>query len=373
MKIENSNVVMESSYSYQKKEIKSETLNAWNGNVRITAENGNISEIKKKFIEKDMDKLDISLMAKEMLENSNFKNIDELNETDEIEESGIFEMSEKDKQKLEILKRLLEALTGKKIEYLDSIGDKEEIKKLKKYEQQIEGKENGIKNQGRKPEGWGLIYRKSEITQEKEVVGFNSKGTIRTSDGREISFNINFNLKRESEHGETFELKMGDALIDPLVISFSGNVSELANDKIEFDIDGDGVKDFISFTAAGSGFLALDKNENGEIDDGNELFGPQSGNGFSELKKYDEDGNNWIDENDTVFSKLKVWTTGENGEKTLLAAAEVGVGAIYLGSSSTKFSMLNSDGSLNGEMKISGIYLKESGEAGLIQHIDLKK
>ena len=79
------------------------------------------------------------------------------------------------------------------------------------------------------------------------------------------------------------------------------------------------------------------------------------------------------DENDEVFSKLKIWTTGENGEKTLLAIAEAGVGAIYLGSAATKFNMVNSDGSSNGELQRSGIFLKESGEAGLIQHIDLTK
>ncbi len=372
MKIESSDVAMKSSYSYSKTEVKSESLEFWKGNIRVKMENGSASDIREKFREAERDRINISDRAKRALEELNFD--EEINATEEVESSDPFEMSEKDKQKLEILKRLLEVLTGKKIEYKEPEMDKKEMNKIKELEKNMsEAQETAENSEGVKRAGWGLIYKKSEISKEKEVVGFKSEGVIKTADGREIAFKINFNLKRESESGKSIEIKMGDALVDPLVINFNGNVSQLTSDKIEFDIDADGVKDFISFAGVGSGFLALDKNENGEIDDGNELFGPQSGNGFAELKEYDLDGNSWIDENDEIFSKLKVWTIGENGEKTLLSIAEAGVGAIYLGNSATKFNMINETGSLDGVMRRSGIFLKESGEAGLIQHIDLKK
>lgn len=56
----------------------------------------------------------------------------------------------------------------------------------------------------------------------------------------------------------------------------------------------------------GSGFLALDRNQNGVVDDGSELFGTQSGDGFAHLALYDQDSNGWIDANDPVFDKLRI-------------------------------------------------------------------
>ena len=87
----------------------------------------------------------------------------------------------------------------------------------------------------------------------------------------------------------------------------------------------------------GSGYLALDTNADGIINDGSELFGTQSGNGFKDLLSHDEDGNGWIDEADSIFQKLKIWTMDENGVSTLLDLAEAGLGAIYLGYENTEF------------------------------------
>ena len=62
--------------------------------------------------------------------------------------------------------------------------------------------------------------------------------------------------------------------------------------------------DEINKLAAGQGFLALDKNEDGEINDGGELFGTRSGDGFGELAVFDEDCNGWIDEKKIVLENL---------------------------------------------------------------------
>lgn len=281
------------------------------------------------------------------------------------------------KMKLEVLRKLLEAITGKKIKDTTVEIEIKNCDEVEELGEKLEAAKNSISSEvaPAQPQrkGWGVIYRYSEVTKEKEVAGFNSSGIVKTADGRDIAFNINFNLIRESISGKSIEFKAGDALIDPLVIAYNGIVPSLGNEKIEFDIDCDGVKDFINFTGRGSGFLALDKNDNGVIDDGSELFGPNTCSGFGELKEYDSDGNNWIDENDNIFSKLKIWTTGADGQKKLLAIAEVGVGAIYLGSATTKFEMQDSSGEEIGVMQRSGVYLKESGEAGVISHIDLKK
>ena len=124
-------------------------------------------------------------------------------------------------------------------------------------------------------------------------------------------------------------------------------------------------------TKAGSGFLALDKNGDGKINDGNELFGVKSGDGFADLAEYDSDGNGWIDENDEVFDKLKVWTRTEDGKDELKSLKDSGVGAIFLGAEDTEFTLEGEDGVLDGKVRKTGIFLKEDGSAGTIQHVDL--
>lgn len=374
MKIESSDITMKSSYSYQKTETQKESLEYWNGNVRVKMENATMEEFKEKQRELQKDILNISAKAKDEFEKSKRgDNSEKTEDIDKCKKCDKIEMSEKDKQKLQILRKLLEVLTGKKIKCDELDIETEDSERCQEKTAELKGETKQPKNVPARA-GWGIIYKNSSTLTEKEAVGFKSEGVVKTADGREISFKVDFNLKREFEHMESNEIRVGDAVkVDPLIINFNGNVSQLTENKIEFDIDADGVKDFISFAGEGSGFLALDKNENGEIDNGTELFGPETGSGFGELKSYDLDGNNWIDENDEVFSKLKIWTTGENGEKTLLSIAEAGVGAIYLGSVATKFNMVNSTGSSDGEMQRSGIFLKESCEAGLIQHIDLTK
>jgi hypothetical protein len=58
--------------------------------------------------------------------------------------------------------------------------------------------------------------------------------------------------------------------------------------------------------SGGDALLALDRNGNGQIDDGRELFGEQNGaaDGFAELARFDQDGSGTIDAKDAVFNSL---------------------------------------------------------------------
>src|SRR6185369_7094398 len=95
---------------------------------------------------------------------------------------------------------------------------------------------------------------------------------------------------------------------DPLVVNFGGAPARISEARVAFDLDGDGHAEQISFVAAGSGFLAVDRNGDGKVNDGTELFGPRTGNAFQELASYDVDGNGWIDQGDPVFGQLRVLT-----------------------------------------------------------------
>jgi hypothetical protein len=207
---------------------------------------------------------------------------------------------------------------------------------------------------------------------ESESLRYEAKAQVNTADGRSISVDISLSMSREmltSVSGAVHTAEVRN-VVDPLVINFSGTAASLTERKFEFDLDSDGKADSISFAGEGSGFLAFDRNGDGIINDGSELFGPQSGSGFGELRAYDADGNGWIDENDDIFSKLRVWSKDADGGDMLFTLKEADVGAIFLGDISTQYT-LGSGGGTDGMLRSTSMYLKESGGAGLISHIDL--
>ncbi|MBO6241405.1 MAG: hypothetical protein J6O61_11330 [Butyrivibrio sp.] len=207
---------------------------------------------------------------------------------------------------------------------------------------------------------------------EKEKTDYKATGNIKTEDGREINVDVDVSMVRKKEHETFIPISSPlDNLYDPLIINTGSHTASLSDTKFKFDLDADGKLDEISMTKAGSGFLALDKNGDGKVNDGTELFGVKSGDGFKDLAKYDTDGNGWIDENDEVYDKLKVWSKTDDGKDELRTLKESGVGAIFLGSEDTEFTLDGADGALDGKVRKTGIFLKEDGTAGTIQHVDL--
>lgn len=217
----------------------------------------------------------------------------------------------------------------------------------------------------------------SESYMEEENTAFRTTGSVVTADGRTIEFNLEMEMSRrfQSVYEQSYETVYRNVdTCDPLVINLDNNIASVSDQKFLFDIDGDGILDRVSELNAGSGYLALDKNGDGKINDGTELFGPESGNGFADLAKYDDDGNGWIDEDDEIWDKLLIWTKDENGKDQLYHISEKGIGAICLQNQSTSFS-LNSlrDNQTNGIIRSTGIFLYENGNVGTIQHVDLAK
>lgn len=218
-----------------------------------------------------------------------------------------------------------------------------------------------------------MTYTQVDYSEE-EFTSFNAKGLAMTEDGRQLDFNIAVSMSRTFMQYTQVQVPNPFALMDPLMINVSSSVANISDQKFTFDLDADGTMEEISRPGEGSGFLAYDKNEDGVINDGTELFGAISGDGFADLRQYDDDGNGWIDENDEIFKKLKVWYKNGDGEDELVDLLSADVGAIYLGSQQTDFSLFSQGGLgdvMNAMIRATGFFFKESGGVGTIQHVDL--
>ncbi|MFA5460461.1 MAG: hypothetical protein WC274_00110 [Sulfurimonas sp.] len=344
MKIEQSDVSLFS--SYQKKETiqESETLKVWGD-----------EDLVKKFTKGD--RFELSQGYKFFEQNRGEK----ISFKEDPLEISI------DPKLMKII-RALEVLTGKKI----NLSEYSQNNSLNNVEGlSIEQKKGSNEVQEPQLKGWGIDYSYSRNETHSEELNFIASGNVKTKEGANIDFKVAFSMSKTKVMSENISIKAGDALIDPLVLNFNGDIVTMSRVKHNFDLNLDGKSDEFSFVGSGSGFLALDKNNDGKINDGSELFGPTLGNGFEELSVYDEDNNMWIDENDAIFEKLLIWTKDEDGKEEFFTLKEKGIGALYLKSVSTSFNLENEDNISVAKLRESSIYLSENGSAGVLQELDL--
>jgi hypothetical protein len=261
--------------------------------------------------------------------------------------------------KLKMLIAMIEAITGKRIKLLDTAA---------LTQPPAQGARQDNANSPATAD-WGMQYDLHERYAEVEQTTVSASGIIKTADGKEIRFELNLNMSRSFYEETSVSVRAGNAQRkDPLVINFGGTAAQLSDQKFSFDLDGDGSKEEISRFASASGYLVLDKNANGRVDDGRELLGPATDNGFGELAALDKDGNGWIDENDAAFDQLMIWMPGSD---KLMSLREAGVGALALAHVGSKFELRGIGNSDLGAVRDSGVFLYEDGSVGSLQEIDL--
>ena len=215
---------------------------------------------------------------------------------------------------------------------------------------------------------WTFTQR--ERIEEREQTAFSARGQVHTSDGRRIDFDLQLAMCRRFSCERTLEESGRFVLHDPLVVNFNGRAAELSGRRFAFDLDSDGVSENIPELAGSSALLAFDRNGNGRIDDGSELFGTRSGDGFADLARLDDDNNHWIDEADAAYARLQLWQR-EKGEDSLRRLRDAGIGALGLAQSATPYSLTDADNRLQAQIRATGIYLREDGGAGTLQQVDL--
>lgn len=355
MKIENSTVQLASRHSAVSADTLQESLKMWVGSRRPDFENQK-NEAQQRGVASDS--VVISEQAKALATTV-------ASQTQQADAVDVEQQLEND-PRYQLIKLMVEKLTGEKINWV-------KIKSVKPlaHAVPVAGHALSAVKQAR-PAGFGVEYDRLQTHYESEQTSFSARGVVKTADGEAISFNLNINMSREYIEQSSTRIRLGDAkTIDPLTLNFNGTAAQLSNSKFSFDLNADGRLDQVSFAGSGSGFLALDKNGDGIINNGSELFGPTTGSGFTELADFDLDRNNWIDENDGIYQNLSIWTKDAAGKDNLSSLKQSGVGAIYLGEIGTAFDLKSEKNRLDGQVKSSSIYVNENGNVGTVQQIDL--
>ena len=140
------------------------------------------------------------------------------------------------------------------------------------------------------------------------------------------------------------------AKVDPLIFDLNGDgirTTSLDDSTAYFDLDGDGFAERVAWVGDGDGLLTLDRNGDGIVTNGQELFGDRTRlingeyatSGFEALREFDDNNDGKIDSKDNVYSKLKMWQDinhdGLSQPEELKSLSDLGIVSIGLESTVT--------------------------------------
>lgn len=239
-------------------------------------------------------------------------------------QNATIELSDKDKEllkldpKVRMMAMMIEAMTGKKVDITSF--------KSSTYSQPQQ-------NETSNSPIFDYHYHRDELN----AMSFSASGSVKLDDGSTREYSLSIEWAKSFVVDNRFSIQDGKIFTDPLVISFGGG-EPLSQNSFAFNLNSDMQK--LNYTTGG-GYLAFDKNSDGKINDGSELFGPSTGKGFLELSAHDSDKNGWIDSNDAIFSQLRVWVVHEDSEQ-LYTLQEAGIGAISLSATDISYNAKSS-------------------------------
>lgn len=207
------------------------------------------------------------------------------------------------------------------------------------------------------------VSRVLELNYRHQSVSASFAGSVTLADGTVSEFAFEFAMQ---ETYVSLTASEQVKLSDPLVLSLSGQPFRWTGASTEFDFHADGQNSQLPTLDRQQFYLAWDKNLDNQINNGHELFGPQSGEGFAELAQLDTDHDGFIDADDTAYQQLRLWQPGQ----PLLTFAQAGIGAVSTQSVSSQFGLYDGN-QLQARIARSGIFLDQQGRAGLVQQIDV--
>ncbi len=281
-----------------------------------------------------------------------------------------------DGAKLMVMRRLIEAMTGRKVRLVrsndmqQSEADHKALDALANQAQAPTATSDA--SNGNERAGWGLELDIVRTQVETTAVDFSARGSIVTEDGKVVTFEASFIKQSEKISIEKLTLRAGDAqLKDPLVLLYSGTHAELTQQTQAFDLDANGSQEQLPGLANGA-YVVQDLNGNGRVDDGKELLGALSGDGFADLAAMDEDGNGFVDAGDSRFNRLYLWQPGRADVNSLTSLADAEILGLFTGKVATPFDLQSPTGELSGRVRTTGIYVTEDGIVRPLEQIDVK-
>ncbi|WP_374359966.1 SdrD B-like domain-containing protein [Pseudoduganella danionis] len=200
------------------------------------------------------------------------------------------------------------------------------------------------------PGTYYLVFDKTNVT----VTFASDKATYNMSNWKWGMKNVGSNDAIDSDvvgdgkdfanvtHTDTITLTSGkndmswDATITPIAIDLNGDgIHTIAREAMtgSFDLLGTGKAIQTGWLSASDGFLAIDSNGNGSIDDISELFGGAAkGSGFAKLETYDSNHDGVVDAKDAQFASLRIWQDANSNGKTdageLMSLEQAGVASL---------------------------------------------
>ena len=164
--------------------------------------------------------------------------------------------------------------------------------------------------------------------------------------------------------------------VDPLIFDLDGDgikTTSLDQSRTYFDLDSNGFAERTAWVDASDGLLVLDRNNDGQITSGQELFGDQTllangrraDSGFEALREFDSNRDGRIDAKDEVYSKLRIWRDlngdGISQAEELKGLSDYNIASISLSSTSS-----NASDVMNNIQRRVGSFIKTDGSGGVI-------
>jgi hypothetical protein len=219
-----------------------------------------------------------------------------------------------------------------------------------------------------RPAMWDLIWENME----------KKNGPMSDAEKQRIQQDVQARSDKMLQQEDEYNRKTFPQTWEPLVLDLDGNTvirTLSAGDGVYFDFDASGLAEKSGWVGPGEGLLCMDRNGNGTIDNGSELFGDRTllpngqtaADGFQALAALDSNHDGRIDAQDPAYSQLAVWVDYSNPDGIcsqpgeMYTLPQLGITAISL--NSTTVYITDSEGNIEYSV---GSFQKADGTTGLI-------
>ena len=224
------------------------------------------------------------------------------------------------------------------------------------------------------------------LSTEQQQLNFTMQGEF-ILDNQTVNLSYQLNLSASYSSMSKIETTAA-ALKDPLVIQFGTRSIGHITDYAQLDINSDSKQDDLPIFSGDVGYLVFDKNQNNRVDDGRELFGPRTNNGFDELAQLDSNNNGFFDSQDENYSQVYIWqpqhsennsntgSSSESNKQNLVSLSQAGIKAISLNAIATQFNFRDqrqeNNGEISAQLKQTSFAITDNNQTVGVHQIDVR-